>query len=117
MFLQRCFKFLENNLIKTDSLLNILSNEEKIEETHIIVDSTLLTVESLLLSLILNYKILQWCRTCAVLILIDEDYKICYDCMKLYHLKCIKKIKSIFVQNALNFFLFLTKTINKLMNQ
>ncbi len=34
MFLQRYFKFLGNNLIKKDSLLNILSNEEKIEETH-----------------------------------------------------------------------------------
>ncbi len=74
--------------------MNILSNEEQIEETHIIVDSTLLTVESLLLSLILNYKILQSCSTCAVLILIDEDIKICYNCMKLYHLKCIKPIKN-----------------------
>ena len=46
VFLQRCFKFLGNILIKKDSLLNILSNEEKIEENHIIVDSTLLTVES-----------------------------------------------------------------------
>jgi len=118
VFLQRCFKFLGNILIKNDLLLKFLSNEEKIEETHIIVDSTILTVESFfvfyqflkddsdffafftedgrqqLLSLIHNYKILQSCSTCSVLILIDEDFKICYDCMKLYHLKCIKQIKS-----------------------
>ena len=118
VFLQRCFKFLGNILIKKDLLLKFLSNEEKIEETHIIVDSTPLTVESFfvfyqflkddsdflafftedgrqqLLSLIHNYKILQSCSTCSVLILLDEDFKICYDCMKLYHLKCIKQIKS-----------------------
>jgi hypothetical protein len=84
--------YILNILIKKDLLLKFLSNEEKIEETHIIVDSTPLTVESFfvfyqflkddsdflafftedgrqqLLSLIHNYKILQSCTVTALLV-------------------------------------------------
>ena len=56
VFLQRCFKFLGNILIKNDLLLKFLSYEEKIEETHIIVDSTLLTVESFFLCILSIFK-------------------------------------------------------------
>jgi hypothetical protein len=117
---QRSYSLLTNISLNKELIMEILAKKSKVEENNIIIDSSLLSVESFfnyyqflkdsldfinlfsedsykqLLSLIGQYLKDQNCVKCEAII--KEAYKLCYDCKKIYHEKCVtsKSVKKWF---------------------